>query len=182
MITETPTLSSRTRHTSTKKRSSCCVGAFTMYSPSGADGSANTKQGCNRSCATWTETSGKAGDAAVSPPDLLATVNQFGRADLRSLPNCRRLAPEPHYALQGARAYIANVRIRFSLVEKHVQRPCYRLPEAKLGAMILDTLHVRKDQFPRLLLSDPHAAIFPVRERQYPVGEALPLAGRHGGK
>ena len=87
MISETPTLSSRTRHTSTKKRSSCCVGAFTMYSPSGADGSANTKQGCNRSCATATETRGKAGDGAVSPPNLLATVNQFGRANLGSLPN-----------------------------------------------------------------------------------------------
>ena len=72
-----PTLSSRTRHTSTKKRSSCCVGAFVMYSPSGADGSANTKQDRNRSCATSTETSGKAGDVAVSPSNLLATVNQF---------------------------------------------------------------------------------------------------------
>src|SRR5438309_2371413 len=91
MISETPTLSSRTRHTSTKKRSSCCVGAFVMYIPSGADGSANTKQGCNRSCGTSTETSGKAGDAAVSPPNLLATVNQFGRANLGSLPNCRLL-------------------------------------------------------------------------------------------
>src|SRR5437879_11733712 len=72
MISETPTLSSRTRHTTTEKRSSCYVGAFVMYIPSGADGSANTKQGCNRSCATSTETSGKAGDVAVSPPNLLA--------------------------------------------------------------------------------------------------------------
>src|ERR1700741_1828803 len=87
MISETPTLSSRTRHTSTKKRSSCYVGAFVMYSPSGADGSANTKQGCNRSCAASTGTSGKAGDVAVSPPNLLATVNQFGRANLGSPPN-----------------------------------------------------------------------------------------------
>src|SRR5207302_7966454 len=70
MISETPTLSSRTRHTSTKKRSSCYVGAFVMYIPSGADGSANTKQGCNRSCATSTEISGKAVDVAVSPPNL----------------------------------------------------------------------------------------------------------------
>src|SRR6266480_3805508 len=89
MISETPTLSSRTRHTSTEKRSSCYVGAFVMYIPSGADGSANTKQGCNLSCATSTETSGKAGDVAVSPPNLLARVNQFGRANLGSLPNSR---------------------------------------------------------------------------------------------
>ena len=61
-----------------------------MYIPRGADGSANTKQGCNRSCATSTETSGNAGDVAVSLADLLATVNQFGRANLGSLPNCRR--------------------------------------------------------------------------------------------
>src|SRR5438552_7978949 len=94
MIAEAATHSSRTRHTYAEKRSSCYVGAFVMYIPSGADGSANTKQGCNRSCATSIETSGKAGNVVVSPSNLLATVNQFGRANLGSLPNCRRTASQ----------------------------------------------------------------------------------------
>src|SRR5438876_833422 len=69
MISETPTLSSTTRHTSTKKRSSCYVGAFVMYSPSGADGSANTKQGCNRSCDSAVHDARIVARREVWPPD-----------------------------------------------------------------------------------------------------------------
>ena len=64
------------------------------------------------------------------------------------------------------------------LIEKDVQRPRDRFPEAKLATIVTEALQVRKDQVLCLILGYPHAPVLAVAHRQYPVRESFPLPER----